>query len=48
MMTVLDKIKSFFQRAEPVAKIAEEKPPEASEEKPSEAAREKPAKTTEP
>lgn len=39
-MTVLDKIKSFFKRAKPVAKVAEGKLPEA--------AAEKPAKTTEP
>ena len=52
-MTVLDRIKSFFK---PVAKIAEEKPPEVAEEKaaeaaekePREATREKPAKTTKP
>jgi hypothetical protein len=39
MMTVLDKIKSFFKRG---------KPPEVAEEKPPEAPREKPGKTTEP
>ena len=32
-MTVLDRIKSFFRRAKPVAKIAEEKAPEATKEK---------------
>jgi len=47
-MTVLDRIKSFFRRAKPVAKIAEEKPPEVAEEKAPEATKEKPAKITEP
>jgi hypothetical protein len=47
MMTVLDKIKSFFKRGKP-PKLAEEKPPEVAEEKPPEAPREKPGKTTEP
>ena len=47
-MKVLEKIKLFLKRGKPVAKIAEEKPPEVGEEKSSEAAREKPAKTAEP
>ena len=47
MMTVLDKIKSFFKRAKPL-EVTGEKPPEATEEKPPEVTREKPAKTTEP
>ena len=47
-MTVLDKIKSFFKRAKPAAKMAEQKPPEVAEEKPPAATGEKPAKTTQP
>ena len=47
-MTVLENIKLFFKRGKPLAKIAEEKPPEVGEGKSSEAAREKPAKTAEP
>ena len=47
-MTILDKIKSFFKRAKPVAEVAKEKPPEVTEEKPPEATVEKPAKTTHP
>lgn len=47
-MTILDKIKSFFKRAKPAAKMVEQKPVEPVEEKPLEATREKPAKTTEP
>ena len=39
-MTILDKIKSFFKRAKPVAEVAKEKPPEATIEKA--------AKTTQP
>ena len=39
MMTVLDKIKSFFKRAKPL-EVTGEKPPEAP--------REKPGKTTKP
>jgi hypothetical protein len=41
MMTVLDKIKSFFKRGK-LPKVAEEKPPEVAEGKPPEALREKP------
>ena len=39
-MTILDKVKSFFKRAKPVAEVAKEKPPEA--------AIKKPTKTTQP
>jgi len=41
MMTVLDKIKSFFRRAKP-PEVTAEKPPEVTAEKPPEAAEEKP------
>jgi len=41
MMTVLDKIKSFFKRGKP-PKVAKEKPLEVAGEKPPEAPREKP------
>ena len=46
IMTVLEKIKSFFRRAKPVAKRLEERPPEAGEEKPPIAAEEKPPEGT--
>jgi len=47
MMTVLDKIKSFFKRAKR-PKVAEEKRPWVAEEKPPESPREKPGKITKP
>ena len=47
-MTILDKIKSFFKRAKPMADVAKEKPSEVTEEKLPEATVEKPAKTTQP
>ena len=47
MMTVLDKIKSFFKRAKPL-EVTGEKPPEVAEEKPPNAPREKLGKTTKP
>ena len=47
-MAILDRIKSFFKRAKPVAEVAKEKPPEVTEGKPPEATKEKPAETIRP